>query len=271
MMCTSKALSIIHLFIHGMARSFKKTRKTYRGRIRKSRYRRAPARRYRRRKSKIFTKRLGTRYPLGQRATVKLSWTDNGIIIGDGTLSFASTSPYGLNTLASPAKNGSTDNRASKFLPSQFNKYRVRGMSYKIRAALVNTAVPQPGYMYVIPYDYADPPNSTAPADPGHIEQINQAKMKMLDGYNASGKLTYMSGYIDCVKLRGDREAANDSAYDGTVSVLGNWVDPPDLFNYIIGWGTVGNVPALTSQSLAYQIKTTYYVEFFDVAMAGIE
>lgn len=254
-----------------MARSTRKNFRSARKGVRKTRAKRRAYRKGGRRKSRIFTKRLGSRYPLGQRATIKMSWTDSGSLTGNGVSTSVSSSIYTLNSLSTPAKNGTTDNRAAKFLSNSFNKYRVRGMSYKITATYLNTSTAQPCYMWFIPYSNDDPPNTTAGGDPGELEQINMAKYRMLDAFNASGRFSVMKGYVDCAKLRGDREAVTDGEYDGGVGITGLWTNPSKLFNYQFGWGTVNQSVSASTSIVHYTIKTTYYVEHFDVAMNGIE
>lgn len=255
-----------------MARRFKKSPRSTRKAVRKSRRTRRTYAKKRGRKGRVQVKRLGTRYPLGQRATIKLSWTDSGTISGDNTVSFRDSSIYGLNTLASPAKNGTTDNRASKFLPGQFQNYRVKGMSYKITATFVQGGtVPQPCYLYFIPLSYADPPGSSAGGDPGELEQINGARWKAVPSYVGGGAMTYLKGYADMQKLRGDKEAISDSSYNGGVSITGFWTDPSLLWQYKIGWATLNQSTTNSTNYLSYHLKTTYYVEFFNVSMDGIE
>lgn len=254
-----------------MARRFKKSPRSTRKAVRKSRRTRRSYSKKTGRKNRVYTKRLGTRYPLGQRATIKLSWTDSGTISGNNTVPYVDSAIYGLNTLSSPAKNGTTDNRASKFLTGQFQNYRVKGMSYKITATRVDGATPQPSYMYFIPFNYADPPGASAGGDPGELEQINGARWKAIPSYNGGGAMTYLKGYADMTKLKGDREAVTDSSYAGGVSITGFWTDPTFLWQYKIGWAALNQAVTSSSNYMAYHLKTTYYVELFNVSMDGIE
>lgn len=145
-------------------------------------------------------------------------------------------------------------------------------MSYRFTATKVDAADGhEPCYMWFMPYNYGDPPNTTAPGDLGELEQVNLSRWKQMKGYNGSGESNTLKGYVSCAKLKGDREAATDADYDGGVSVLGNWTDPTKLMNYQFGYGvTTGDISSLPNY-ISFTLKTTYYVEFFDVAMSGIE
>lgn len=254
-----------------MARYLKKRSRAFRKGVRKTRTKRRSYKKSSRR-ARVQVKRLGSRYPLGQRAIIKLSYVDQGYLVGNATTSSITSSPYTLNSLSTPAHNGTTDNRAAKFLPSQFSKYRVRGMSYHITASKVDAPDGhEPSYMWFLPYNYGDPPNTTAAGDLGELNQVNMAKWKCMKGYTGSGEVNVLKGYVSCVKLKGDREAAVDADYDGAVSIAGNWTDPNKLFNYQFGWGSMTQDVTGTDNYMSYIIRTTYHVEFFDVSMSGIE
>lgn len=259
-------------FVYEMARRFKKrTRKIVRRGVRKTRSARRP--RARRGRARVQVKRLGSRFPLGQRAVIKLSYTAQGQLQGNEVTSWITSSPYTLNSLSTPAHNGTTDNRASKFLPSQFSKYRVKGMSYRLTATKVDHSADgmEPSYMWFLPYNYGDPANTTAPGDIGELEQVNLSKWKSMKGYIGSGETNVLSGFIPCAKLKGDREAVTDADYDGGVNIAGFWTDPTKLFNYQFGYGVTDTAVTSGKNYMSYILKTTYHVEFFDVAMSGIE
>lgn len=255
-----------------MARRFKKrTRKAVRRGVKKTRSARRP--RARRGGARVQVKRLGSRFPLGQRAIIKLSYVATGTMQGNERVNWVTSSPYTLNSLSTPARNGTTDNRAAKFLPSQFSRYRVKGMSFHLTGTKVDHGEGgwEPSYMWFLPYNYGDPANLTAPGDIGEFEQVNLSKWKTMKAYIGSGETNVLRGYIPCAKLKGDREAVTDADYDGAVSVLGNWTDPSKLMNYQFGYGVTTEEPSISKNYMAYILKTTYHVEFFDVAMSGIE
>lgn len=254
--------------INEMARRLKKSR---RKRVKRSR---KVARRGRRtKKNRIITKRLGSRYPLGQRAIVRLPYSYQSYLEGDNTLSFRDSATYTLNSLSTPAHNGTTDSRAAKFLPSQFANYRVIGMKYHLTATKIDGAegVQEACYMYFIPFVYGSPPNTSAPADIGELQQINMSKNRMLNGYRGAGKFNTLKGYVSCAKLMGDKEAMKDRDYDGAVSITGFWTDPIKLFNYKFGYAALDGSPLSSDNYIAFVLHTEYFVEFFNVSMEGIE
>lgn len=258
-----------------MARYTKKSSSYRRKGVRKTR---AARRTYRKKgkrtsRSRIQTKRLGSRYPLGQKAIIKLNYIGNGQVTGGGVLGYGSGGTYTLNSLSSPCKNGTTDNRAAKFLPNSFEKYRVTGMSYRIAATLVNTATPVPGYMWFVPFEAGTTtmPGTSAYGDQGEMAQIPGAKFKNLEAWNASGKMAYLKGYVNMKQMRGDGRSAGDDDFTGTVGISGNWTDPLRLWDYSFGWSSINRTPVPTTQAMHYSIRTTYYVEFFSPSMNGIE
>jgi len=200
-----------------------------------------------------------------------MSYTGNDSVAGNGSVSFINTGTYTLNSLSTPCKNGTTDNRAAGFIGVQFKSYRVIGMSYRLTATMVTTSTPQPTYLWFIPYRSDDPANTTAPSDPGELAQIAGAKIMMLDAYGASGRYTRMKGYIDMKKLRGDSASIKDDDFVGNMTIAGLFGDPFRLYNYQFGMSSVSRDTLQASNVLHYNITTTYYLEFFDVGMAGIE
>ena len=148
-------------------------------------------------------------------------------------------------------------------------------MSYHLEAVKVDgtgTGQQEPSYMFFIPYNFGDPVSTSAGGDPGEINQLNMAKFKPLTMYSGGGKTTVLKGYVDVEKFVGDGTAITSTDFDGGVSILGNFTDPTRLVNFKFGYGMMSNAGTTAiANYMTYVLRTTYYCEFFDVSMNGVE
>lgn len=217
---------------------------------------------------------LSGNLPLGRKLKASLSWTQMANIPGDGILSTVTSATYvanGLNQITI-ATDGTVDNRAAGFLAEQFTRYTVRGMKYHLSMEYTE-GIQEPAYMFFTPWT---PGNSLTTADRnniGSLVQHNGCKWRHLPNRSGDRARGVLKGYINVAKMTG-KPTSETNLFEGTSSGPNGarfWVNPNFPISYSFGWGSSRQFVTPTNNYVSYILKTTYYVDFYDPSVFGVE
>lgn len=215
-----------------------------------------------------------TNFPLGQRCFAKLSYTQQFQFAGDNTAPWALSSNFALNGLSSPPRDGTLDNRASKFLVNQFTNYQVIGMKYTITGVEIEqsgtTAAVDPLAVFFVPWTSGNEPGVSDQDQFGYMKQLPGFKYKLVNNRFAR-TWTKISGYISVNKMLG-RDVTDDDGWIGSNSALGTlWNNPTNVINFRFGLISVNESAIPAGTLFQGTIRTVYYCRFFNPSVFGTE
>lgn len=216
-----------------------------------------------------------TNFPLGQRCFAKLSFEQQSQWTGNGAAPEVYSATFVANGLASPPKDGLIDNRASAFLCKQFANYKVHGMKYSLSAISIEqantTADVDPLALIFIPWTPSSGPPSTGvnSAQLGYLRQFPGCKYKLISDRWAR-TWTTLKGYISMPKMIGRK--IDDGEFVGTSTVSGTvWADPITTVQFKFGIININENGLQANLRVTYVMRTTFFVEFFNPSIHGIE
>lgn len=232
---------------------------------------------YRRRSAIPRTLTLGPgNLPLGQRCRAKLVFNRQDVLLGTGATPWVNSLEFTANGLNFPATDGTIDNRASTFLNRQFRNYRVTAMKYTLTVTQHEVgSPPEACYIFMIPYVFTPQDNQPVTTDFGQLGAMVQYpgfRYKMIS-HRFARTYTKLKGTIVPTKMFG-RPTKGDVDFQGSASRVGPnyaWSPPVNEIRYRIGAATIDESALANNERFVFQLRTTYYVEFFNPNAGGVD
>jgi len=217
---------------------------------------------------KLQVRHFGANNPFGDRAYVKLAFNYAGAANGDGASPTTVAQAISLNDLNSVWPASQSMSKGFLTYPKLFRRYRVHGVLAKwtiFHTITGSSFTPQPLIAFMQPYTEAEGSPTSTMRVASTLFQQRWTQAGYVNNWVAGGTPTTIQRYYSVSKLTGSNNAKTDMDYAGITDVTGNpYQSPENTLSMQCGVTTVDESAMSVTNSVAYNLQLTYYVEYFE-------